>query len=150
MPEPYGSPEFRESLKYPSTRVGAMMQQIHDGLVRYGSFGDAVMENQFKRMGAGKPGEKPLEPITFNINGVDYVYSGSPRSRKGFTVDDTISLIRGEDSLLLQVSHSEIDPSQVKDEAVLRVAGETFKGDSALERIPFVFSEFVPPVPVEA
>lgn len=150
MPEPYGSPEFRESLKFPDTKVGLMMQQLHEGLGRHGSFGDAVMENQFKRMGEGKPGEKPLDPMPFSIDGDNYFYSPTPHMREGFVVDEAMFVARGEDSVLLQVSHDNSDPAQIKDEAVLKAAGQTYEGDAALGRIPSVFPEFVLPVPVEA
>lgn len=143
MPEPYGSPEFRESLKFPATRVGAVMEQVHDGLVMHGGFGTAIMEDGFRRIGMGKPGEKPTDPIPFRIGSVDYTFSSSPRPRKGFVVDETIGLQRGGDSLLLQVSHGELEPTQVKDEAVLKSEGRVFKGEEAIKRIPTVFPEFM-------
>lgn len=143
MPEPYGSPEFRESLKYPNTKVGNAMQQFSDGLARHGSFITAVMEDQFKRMGEGKPGEEAKDPITFDIDGINYKYSVTPQSRPGLLIDDAITVTRGEDSIFLQVSHAENDLSRISDEAVLKFAGQTFKGDEAVEKAAKVFPEFM-------
>lgn len=142
MPEPYGSPEFRENFKFPDTKVGVAMQQLHDGLGRHGSFITAMMEDQFKRMGEGRPGENPKDPVPFDIDGVRYAYSVSPKPREGFLIDETISVVRGEDSVFLQVSHAESDPSQVKDEAVLKLGDQTFEGEEAITRIPSAFPEF--------
>lgn len=142
MPEPYGSPEFREGLEFPDTKVGLVMQQLHEGLGKHGSFVTAMMEDQFRRMGEGKPGEEPQDPLPFSINGVDYTYSVSPKPRQGFLIDDSISVERGNDSLFLQVSHSESDPSQMNDEVVLKLGGQVFKGEEAIGRISSVFPEF--------
>lgn len=142
MPEPYGSPEFRESLKYPDTRVGKAMKDLHDGLSLHGGFITALIENQFKSMGMGKPGEEPLDPMPFAIGEVSYTFSPTPHEREGLVSDDAIFVTRGNDSILLQVFHSESDPAQITDEVVLEAAGQRFEGQEAIEKIPTVFPEF--------
>lgn len=142
MSESAGSPDLRESLKYPDTEVGAAMQVIHDGLDRHESFVDAMIENNSRRIRRGKPGERLLEPLPFEVDGVRHLFSAEPRPRRGFVVDDTISLVRGNDSLLLQVSHSESDPALVRDEAVLKFAGQTLRGEKALAGLHEAFPRF--------
>ncbi len=142
MPEPYGSPEFKEAIKYPDTIVGAAMRHLHDGLARHGSFIDALMVNQFKAMEMGKPGEEPLDPMPFAIGEVGYTFSPTPHEREGLVSDDAMFITRGNDSILLQVSHSESDPTQITDEAVLEAAGQRFEGQEAIEKIPTLFPEF--------
>lgn len=134
-----------EKQSTPETGVANAIKTVYEGLEQHEPYVTAMWENIFRAIGRGRPGEKLLDPLPFDIDGEHYEFSPRPHKRKGFVIDDTLSLIRGEDSLLLQISHSESDLSFIREEAVVKFVGLTFQGEKALVKAREAFPRFVPP-----
>ena len=144
MNETAETPVIEKQTALPETGVAHAIETVYEGLEQHEPYVTAMWENIFRAMGIGRPREKLLDPLPFDIDGEHYEFSPSPHKRKGFAIDDTLSLVRGEDSLLFQVSHSEFDLSHVKEEAVVKFGGRSFSAEEALMKAREVFPRFYP------